>query len=127
MQVEFVNAVQSLKGNLQDKYLIEMTSDSLDWFMEEVLQKWGWFKMEVSLTEIEKETKLFHKYGMKWSLFLRSYLTGIFETVVRQRPGIEITDRIVKIWFVLVSTARCILMKPRQFYNMFLGKKPFFY
>src|SRR5208337_1273349 len=68
---------------------LEPTLASLDWYMREVLQTLGWFKMETILqSDTCVELRLLHKYGSKWSLFLKNYLSSAFEIIMRERPQI---------------------------------------
>ena len=64
---------------------LELTLSSLEWFMREVLQRCGWFKLETMNSEIDREFKLVHNYGQRWSLFLRSYFSSSFELVTREK------------------------------------------
>ncbi len=76
---------------------LDLTVSSIEWFINEVLQNYGWFRVEVVRKENDEEMKLFHKYGSKWSLFLASYITSMFETLLRQRPNVSMDERIVKL------------------------------
>jgi hypothetical protein len=75
---------------------LQLNVASLGWYIKEILQSWGWFKMYAVNGEKKHELKLFHNYGRRWSLFLRAYLTSAYE-LTQIRPEITITDRLVKI------------------------------
>jgi len=81
-----------------ESFELDMTPSSVLWFMQEVLQTLGWFRMETVSNEDCFEFKLFHKLNMNWSLFLRSILTAMF-SMTREMPEIAVMDRIVKIKF----------------------------
>lgn len=76
---------------------LELSASSIDWYFSKVLQSWGWFKIEKIRDVPCYELKVFHNYGLKWSLFLNSYMIGVYETILRERPRITISDRVVKI------------------------------
>ena len=76
---------------------LEPKLSSLDWFMKMILQRWGWFKIEPERSDTNHEMKLFHDYGMRWSLFLKSYLSSVIELVCKARPIITVSDKVVKI------------------------------
>lgn len=74
------------------------TTSSLNYYMYEILQDWGWFKMETTKVNLGYEIKLLHHYGPKWSLFLKYYLSSAYQSILmREPPNIITTDRVVKI------------------------------
>lgn len=66
-------------------------------FVVEILGKEGnWFKVEGGATESPGLT-LRHKYGEKWSLFLKSYLSGAYESLANEKLQVEVKGNILKI------------------------------
>ncbi|MGH2640052.1 MAG: hypothetical protein ACRDF4_12350, partial [Rhabdochlamydiaceae bacterium] len=78
---------------------LDYSIDSLEWFMKEVLQAWGWFKVQHSRSEYNYELKLFHHYGPRWSSFLKSYLGSALELINEKGPEFTLSDKVVKLTF----------------------------
>ncbi len=58
--------------------------------MTEILSKrGGWFKIEGDVDETSRELILHHKLTMKWSVFLKGYVRGAYESVSRKRELVE--------------------------------------
>lgn len=73
---------------------------SLRYIIEGILQDWGWFKVEIlKNAEDDLELKLFHDFGQRWSLFLKSYLLAGYRLISRRDLQITTTNRMVKIVF----------------------------
>jgi len=75
--------------------LYESEGEELDLrqYMTDVLDKQGhWFETDGLVRSPERLT-LRHGYGMKWSVFLKGFLTGANEAVSPQRMGIRVTER----------------------------------
>jgi hypothetical protein len=70
------------------QFLIEMLS-----------QEAGWFNVESAPAGLGEQIILHHKYGERWSLFLKSFLSGAYEVVSRERLKIAITHEFVSIQF----------------------------
>lgn len=79
----------------------EWSQSSLERFMKEVLEPWGWFRMEIVETGLHRDLKLFHKFGSKWSTFLAYYLMSAFQSITRQHPDISIVGNVVKLSYDL--------------------------
>ncbi len=66
-------------------------------YMMEVLDKQAhWFETEGVNSRPERMT-LRHEYGLKWSLFLKSFLIGAYEVVSHDKLTIGVTDAYVSI------------------------------
>jgi hypothetical protein len=69
-------------------------------FLVEILDKQGnWFVVEGNPTEDSESLALRHKYGAKWSLFLKSYLSGAYEVLQAGRLQVQVKESILKIRF----------------------------
>ena len=68
-------------------------------FVSEILSKRAhWFRIEGhGIDETSREIILQHKLGMKWSAFLKSYLSGAYESVSTGRLTISITGAFVRL------------------------------
>jgi hypothetical protein len=78
---------------------LQLNVHSMNWYCYKVLQHGGWFKIEELQMDHTSGLKLFHNYGYRWSLFLKSYLTSAYQLVTRRVPEITISDRVVKLSF----------------------------
>ena len=66
-------------------------------YLVEILDKEAqWFKVEGIQDKPERLT-LHHECGMKWSLFLKAYLTSAYEVISRERIRMTINDAYVGI------------------------------
>lgn len=64
-------------------------------YMTDVLDRQAhWFEIEGANNKPERII-LRHEYGTKWSLFLKSFLTGAFEVVSHDKMKISVTDTYV--------------------------------
>ena len=68
-------------------------------FVTEILGKAArWFRVEGEFAKPEVIT-LFHSCGMKWSLFLKGYLSGAAEVISKDKLKMEITSECITITF----------------------------
>lgn len=74
---------------------LEHCAESVDWFMKEVLGSWGWFRIRFNSKDGAYRVEMFHNFGLKWSLFLKSYMFGVYETILHQKPIITIREKVV--------------------------------
>jgi hypothetical protein len=75
-------------------------------FLVKILGKEGnWFAVEGGATESSEKLTLRHKYGEKWSLFLKSYISGAYEVLPAGKLQIEDKGNILKIRFPKLDTA----------------------
>jgi hypothetical protein len=66
---------------------------TLSEFMNEILDKHGkWFHVEGDFAQRLESITLRHRYGLKWSIFLRSYLMSAFESAAHEKPQIRTTE-----------------------------------
>jgi hypothetical protein len=65
-------------------------------FMKEILEAIGWFKIEFSSSENHFECRIIHNYGYRWSMFLKSCLSSMFE-FIRSDLEIAISEKAVKL------------------------------
>jgi hypothetical protein len=87
----------SLVRELFESVGIEMT---FIMFLVKILGGEGkWFVVEGAATENTERLILRHKYGEKWSLFLKSYLSGAYEILTSGKLQIEVKGNILKIRF----------------------------
>ncbi len=69
-------------------------------FLTKILGKEGsWFTVEGGVTESSERITLRHRYGEKWSLFLKSYLSGAYEVLRTGKLEIDVKGNILKIRF----------------------------
>jgi len=57
-----------------------------------------WFRAETGFARPERMT-LQHGYGMRWSMFLKGFLSGAFEAVSHDKAQITATDDFVRFCF----------------------------
>ncbi|HEV2226396.1 MAG TPA: hypothetical protein VGR56_06280 [Nitrososphaerales archaeon] len=79
--------------------LYESAGRKLDFveYLSEILDKEAhWFEVEGAENRPERPT-LRHECGMKWSLFLRAYLTGAFELASREKTKMTLNDSYVSL------------------------------
>lgn len=67
------------------QYLIEVLGEQAHWFETE------------GVNSMPERMTLRHEYGLKWSLFLKSFLTGAYEVVSHDRMKTSLTDAYVGI------------------------------
>jgi hypothetical protein len=68
-------------------------------FLVKLLSQEGrWFSIECIPEEFPEQLVLHHKYGERWSLFLKSYLMGAYEVLNAEVLKIEVKDNILKVW-----------------------------
>jgi len=83
-------------------------------FLTDVLAKAAqWFTVEGQEGGAQKQLVLHHRYGLKWSLYLKSYITSAFSTISRDRLRIEIDDQFVVVgfessWGEVNPSAQCL-------------------
>ena len=75
---------------------LDFTLDSVCYFLKEVLDSMRWFKMEMTQNEAFYEFRLYNYYNIRWSFFLKSCLTTIFE-FIHLEPAIDVSERVVKL------------------------------
>jgi hypothetical protein len=80
-----------------DSLHLEMNASSAIHFMQ-VLQLFGWFKMETVSSQDHLDFVLYHKLNLKWSTFLKSLLQTMFQ-LVHERPEITISSKVLKMRF----------------------------
>lgn len=81
------------------KELYESAGRKLDFaeYLSEILDKEAhWFEVEGAENRPERLT-LRHECGMKWSLFLRAYLTGASESASQERTKMSLNDSYVSL------------------------------
>lgn len=67
------------------QYLTDILDEQAHWFGTEGVNNWP------------ERITLRHEFGMKWSLFLKSFLTGAYEVVSHDRIKMDITDAYVSV------------------------------
>lgn len=70
----------------------------LDYLSDVLGNQARWFRVEGTYIRPERVT-LQHGYGLKWSGFLRSYLSSVYEAVSRNKLELLATDEYVSIRF----------------------------
>jgi hypothetical protein len=58
-----------------------------------------WFRCERDTPTKSREMILDHDFPINWSIFLRSYLSGAYEVVSREKLQIEIENKVVRVKF----------------------------
>lgn len=67
-------------------------------FVKEVLSRRArWFRIEGDIDEASPEVTLVHKLGIRWSTFLKGFLSSAYESVSHERLDAEITDTTVRL------------------------------
>lgn len=65
-------------------------------YVKEILSRRArWFRIEGEIDEASRELILIHKLGIRWSVFLKAFLMGAYESTPRMRLTVEITDTAV--------------------------------
>jgi hypothetical protein len=75
---------------------LELNLNSISHFLKNVLEPIGWFRIERVAQQDFYEFKFFHNYNYRWSRFLKSCLSSIFE-LIHEDPEILMFDRVVKL------------------------------
>ena len=69
-------------------------------YISEVLDEHArWFRIEGGVSETSKKMTIHHNFGVKWSMFLKSYLSSAYEVVSGAKLFITTNDTFVKIKF----------------------------
>ncbi len=69
-------------------------------FLVYILAEGGeWFTVEGNATESSDRLTLRHQYGEKWSIFLKSYISGAYEVLSSGKLQIDVKGNILKIRF----------------------------
>ena len=76
---------------------LESSLSSLEYFLCEILQECGWFKVDVKIEEECHELKFIHRFGPRWSIFLKSFLNTALEKTLHTRAEVVALGRIVKV------------------------------
>jgi len=58
----------------------------------------GWFHVEGHANNVNKLI-FYHQYGLKWSRFLKPYLTTAYSTISKGKLDIEIDERFIQVNF----------------------------
>jgi hypothetical protein len=89
------------KNFMLSKTLFEAIGKQLTFltFVSEILGKRArWFRIEgPDVDEASHELILQHKFGIRWSAFLKSYLSGAYEAVSHRRLTVDITGTFVRL------------------------------
>jgi hypothetical protein len=62
-----------------------------------------WFVVEGNVNDSSEQLTLRHKYGEKWSLFLKSYISGAYAVLSAGKLQIDVKGTILKIRFPTTS------------------------
>jgi hypothetical protein len=74
-------------------------------YLTEILgERARWFHTEGTLVKPELIT-LYHPYGTKWSAFLKSFISGAYEVISRDKLKLDITNDFVSIQFPNPTTS----------------------
>ena len=89
------------KHFIMSRTLFEATGKQLTFvmFVDEILSKRArWFRVEGhALNEASQELTLQHKFTIKWTASLKSYLSGAYESVSHKRLPVDITGTFVRL------------------------------
>jgi hypothetical protein len=89
------------KHFMMSKTLFEAIGKQLTFvkFVSEILSRRArWFRIEGNdIGEASHELMLQHKFGIRWSAFLKSYLSGAYEAVSHRRLTVDVTDTFAKL------------------------------
>ncbi len=67
-------------------------------YVKEILSRRArWFRIEGDIEEASRELILTQKLGIRWSVFLKGFLTGAYESTPRMRLTVEITDTTLRV------------------------------
>jgi hypothetical protein len=104
--LEMIAFNEGKRSFLMAKQLFESNDMGLNFFqyLTEILEGAGWFRVEGALVKPELIT-LYHGCGIRWSSFLKSFLSGAFEVVSREKLKIDITNEFVSIQFPKLATS----------------------
>src|SRR5205814_812841 len=75
---------------------LDQSLPSINHFLKSVLEPIGWFKVEMEVQPDGYEFKFFHNYNYRWSRFLKSCLSTMFD-LIHEAPEITLLDRVVKL------------------------------
>jgi len=101
-----VDALETLASEMGRKHykasvaLFESSGEHLTFvkFATEILSKrGGWFRIEGDVDETSRELTLHHKFTTKWSVFLKGYICGAYESVSRKHLNVDITDSFIRL------------------------------
>jgi hypothetical protein len=67
-------------------------------FITELLAEHShWFFVEGAYKPTHRSIMLRHAFGLKWSVFVKSYIRGVYNILSKDKIEIEITDQFVRI------------------------------
>jgi hypothetical protein len=76
-----------------------LTFGNLDWFIREVYGTYGnWFNASENLVSGKERIHLSHQLNRKWSIYLGSFMSSMFNTILKISPKIETRDNSVTIY-----------------------------
>lgn len=72
------------------QYGSELDFDSVNWYIETIYGRYkNWFDLEQSMINGKERVHLTHQLNHKWSIYLGSYMKGMFEGILGHQPKIE--------------------------------------
>jgi hypothetical protein len=95
--LEIAGAEQGKRAYSLAKELYESNGTSLGFrrYVVEILgEEAHWFRTEGAFVKPERIT-LHHRYGNKWSKFLRTYMSSAYEAISRDKLELTATDRYI--------------------------------
>ena len=91
--------IENLQENLMMRGL-SLNTESIIWFIGQLLGEYnGWFRCDV--TNENQRTRLYlrHSFGLKWSNFLKQYLSSVFNEALDIEPSFVIMRNSVSLEF----------------------------
>jgi len=81
------------------QYGSELDFDSVNWYLETIYGRYkNWFDLEQSMINGTERVHLTHQLNHKWSLYLGSYMEGMFQSILGRQPKIETRPNSVTIY-----------------------------
>lgn len=73
--------------------------ETIFWLMESIYDKYNnWFKFSRSIVNGEERIHFAHQMNNQWSIFLGSYISSMFKSILELNPKIEIRDKSITVY-----------------------------
>ncbi|SRR6266480_4141226 len=66
-------------------------------YQEETLVESGWFRLAVNILAKSRELILDHDLSIKWSIFLRSYVSGAYRVISKEKLVVDVSENFIRV------------------------------
>lgn len=66
-------------------------------YLEETLVEAGWFRLTVNILAKSKELILDHDLSIKWSIFVRGYVSGAYRVISKEKLVVDVSESFIRV------------------------------